>query len=54
MAMEDVEEEQPKRMNVDGPIWNGPAQSSPKLIEVGCMLVQLDMQGGAMMMTAAE
>lgn len=47
-------EEQPKRISVDGPSWNGPAQSRPNLREVGRMEVQLDMQGGEMVRTEAE
>lgn len=54
MVMEEVEDEQPKRMKADGPSWNGLAQSNPKMIAAECcMEVQLDMHGGAMVRTAA-
>lgn len=48
MVREEVGGAQDKRMKVDGPIWNGLAQSRPKLVGEGCMVVHVDMVGGVM------
>lgn len=52
MVREEVGGGHERRMKVDGPSWNGLAQSRPKLSD-WCMEVHVDMDGGAMVMVEA-
>lgn len=45
---------QERRMKVDGPSWNGLAQSRPRLDGEGCMELHVDMEGGVRVRVLVE
>lgn len=54
VVRDDMEGSHDNRMKIDGPSWNGLAQSRPKMVGQVCMKVQFDMHGGEMVMVEEE
>lgn len=48
MVREDVGGMHERRRKIDGPSWNGLAQSKPKLVGACCMELHVDIKGGEM------